>query len=396
MNDLRNDKSTGLISRWPVGIWLSVVVFVLMIPSCREPENAYVPKPYEFKIPQYFPTRLNIPSNNPITVEGVQLGRYLFYDGRLSGRTHPDSLMSCGTCHLQENSFECGINHPRFTGGKTSGITGIPTPHVMLPLVNLVWNESGYFWSGLVSASNPDPHKRTIEDIVYMGVVAPHEMAADTQQVKTMIQSIPGYPDLFEKAFGTRVVTFQNISKAIAQFVRTLISYNSRFDRYLRGEISLTESELSGFVLFMTEDGADCFHCHGGDGNPLFTTNLFYNNAKDTQFSDTRDRYSVTGDPGDIGAYKAPTLRNIELTSPYMHDGRFSTLEEVIDFYSQHLQQSPYVHPLMHHVQDGGIQLLPSEKADLIAFIKTLRDDTFLTDPAFSKPDQFPDGNRQN
>lgn len=396
MNHLRNDKLMGIASLLPVGIWLLLVVFVFMIPSCREPENTYEPTPYEFKIPQYFPTRLNIPSDNPITVEGVQLGRYLFYDGRLSGRNHPDSMMSCGTCHLQENSFECGISHPRFTGGKTFGITGIPTPHVMLPLVNLVWNESGYFWSGLVSTSNPDPQRRTIEDIVYMGVVAPHEMAADTQQVKTMIQSIPGYADLFEKAFGTRVVTFQNIAKAIAQFVRTLTSSNSRFDRYLRGEISLTESELSGFVLFMTEDGADCFHCHGGDGNPLFTTNLFYNNAKDTQFSDTRDRYSVTGDPGDIGAYKVPTLRNIELTAPYMHDGRFSTLEEVIDFYSQHLQQSPYVHPLMHHVQDGGIQLLPSEKADLIAFIKTLRDDTFLTDPAFSKPEQFPDGNRQD
>jgi cytochrome c peroxidase len=228
-----------------------------------------------------------------------------------------------------------------------------------------------------------------------MGVVAPHEMNADTNRVKALIQGIPGYPDLFEKAFGSSTVTFRNIARAIAQFVRTLISSDSRFDRYLRGELQLNEQELNGYVLFMTEDGADCFHCHGGDGNPLFTTNLFYNNGKDTLFSDPRDRYSVTHDAGDIGAYKAPTLRNVELTAPYMHDGRFNTLEEVIEFYSSGIQWSPYVHPLMHHVQDGGIRLLPSEKADLLAFIRTLRDDTFLTNPDFSKPATFPDGSIQ-
>ncbi len=373
----------------------SLLTVALFMASCREPDPAYEPTPYTIEIPDYFPTRLNIPSNNPMTVEGIALGRYLFYDGRLSGRNHPDSLMSCGTCHIQQNAFECGINHPKFIGGHTFGVTGIPTPHVMMPLINLVWNENGYFWSGLISNSNPDLHRRNIEDIVYMGVVAPHEMAADTSQVKAMIQGIPGYPELFEKAFGSRVVTFANISKAIAQFIRTLNSSDSKFDKYMRGEASLTVNELSGFVLFMTEDGADCFHCHGGDGNPLFTSNLFYNNGKDSVFDDSRDRFSVTGDPSDKGAYKAPTLRNIELTAPYMHDGRYKTLEEVIDFYSHHIVASPFVHPLMHHVNDGGIQLLPSEKSDLIAFIKTLRDDDFLTNPSFSRPAFFPDGTTQ-
>ena len=373
---------------------LSLASILISVSSCREKADGYPskPTPYTLTIPKYFPTRLNIPADNPLTVEGIALGRYLFYDGRLSGRTNPDSLMSCGTCHLQEYSFECGINNPRFTGGRPFGITGIPTPHVMLPLINLVWNETGYLWSGLVSENGPDPAKRNIEDIVYMGVTAPHEMAADTNRVKALIQSIPGYPDLFGKAFGSRTVTFRNISKAVAQFIRTLVSSNSKFDRYMRGEEQLNTRELSGFVLFMTENGGDCFHCHGGDGNPLFTTNLFYNNGKDTVFTDPRDRFSVTQDPADIGAYKAPTLRNIELTGPYMHDGRFSTLEEVIDFYSEKVVWSPYIHPLMHHVNDGGVQLLPSQKADLITFIKTLRDDSFLTNPAFSKPAQFPDG----
>lgn len=373
-----------------IGILVTVIT-IAAGSGCRHPEDEFSPTPYNLKIPKYFPTRLNIPADNTLTVEGVELGRYLFYDGRLSGRTDPDSLMSCGTCHLQANAFECGINHPKYTGGRTFGLTGIFTPHVMLPLFNLVWNENGYFWSGIISASSPKG-KQTLEDVVAMAVLAPHEIQGDTSKTAALIQSIPGYPALFQKAFGSPVVTFRNISKAIAQFVRTITSSDSKFDQYMRGEVQLTENELNGYVLFMTENGADCFHCHGGSGNPLFTTNLFYNNGKDTVFTDTRDRYSVTGETSDMGAYKAPTLRNVELTAPYMHDGRFKTLEEVIDFYSHHVLWSPYIHPLMHHVRDGGIQLTPGQKSDLIAFIKTLKDEKLLTNPAYSKPATLPDG----
>jgi cytochrome c peroxidase len=373
-------------------LFVSALVFLFIFPSCKPDEPVYNPTPYQITVPKYFPTRMNIPADNPMTVEGVELGRYLFYDGRLSGQTEPDSMMSCGSCHLQSSSFECGINNPKYIGGRTFGITGIVTPHYMLPMINLVWNETGYLWSGLISESNPNPSQRNIEDIVGMAVTAPHEFAGDTNKTKALIQSVPGYPELFEKAFGTRTVTMQDIGKAVAQFVRTLISSDSKFDKYMRGEEQLSTQELNGYVLFMTEDGADCFHCHGGSGNPLFTTNLFYNNGKDSVFDDPRDRFSITGDPSDRGAYKATTLRNIELTGPYMHDGRFKTLEEVIDFYSQGIIWSPYVHPLMHHAYDGGIQLTSNEKADLIAFIKTLRDDSFLTNPAYGPPPQLPDG----
>ncbi|HOW32108.1 MAG TPA: cytochrome c peroxidase, partial [Bacteroidales bacterium] len=361
-------------------------LIIVLVSGCNPDETVPEPTPYSLPIPKYFPTKLNIPSDNPLTVEGIELGRYLFYDGRLSGRTHPDSLMSCGTCHLQSRSFECGIDHPKYTGGKTYGIKGFQTPHYMLPLINLVWNESGYMWNGAVSNTSNDKNKRNIEDFVRMGVEAQHEMAGDTTTTKILIQSIPGYPELFEKAFGSKTVTFKNISRAIAQFVRTLVSSDSKFDRYMRGEEQLTTGELNGYVLFMTEEGGDCFHCHGGEGNPLFTTNLFYNNGKDTVFGDPFDRYSITGDDQDRGAYKATTLRNVEFTGPYMHDGRFKTLEEVIDFYSESVLWSPYIHPLMHHVNDGGVQLTPQEKRDIIAFIRTLRDDVFLTNPAFSKP----------
>jgi cytochrome c peroxidase len=384
----------GIIKQFSIGMTAVITLAMLLhISSCKHDDTTvFNPTPYEIKVPKFFPTRMNIPADNPMTVEGVELGRYLFYDGRMSGNTEPDKMMSCGTCHLQSKSFECGIDHPKFIGGRPFGITGIVTPHYMLPMINLVWNESGYFWSGAIWKDNPNASQRTLEDIVRMGVTAPHEMAGDTNKTKALIQSIPGYPELFEKAFGSRTVTFRNISMAVAQFVRTLISSDSKFDKYMRGEQQLSTQELNGYVLFMTEDGADCFHCHGGSGNPLFTTNLFYNNGKDLVFNDPRDRYSITGDTMDRGAYKATTLRNIELTGPYMHDGRFKTLEQVIDFYSQGIIWSPYVHPLMHHAYDGGIQLTSSEKADLITFIKTLRDETFLTNPAFSAPDKLPDG----
>jgi len=379
-------------------LMLSVLFFFT---ACKKDDDkpqapdTFNPTPYIIEIPYAFPSNMNIPDDNPMTVEGVKLGRYLFYDGRMSGRTHPDSLMSCATCHLQENSFECGVNHPVYIGGFTHGICGKPTPHVMLPLINLVWNSSGYLWNGFISSENPLPQYRNIEDLVWMGIVAEHEMFSDTNTAKQTIQNIPGYPELFKKAFGSDVVTVKNMSRAIAQFIRTLITSDSKFDKYMKGEVQLSQSELNGFVLFTTEEGADCFHCHGGYGNPLFTTHLFYNNGKDSlftgEFEDPRDRYHVTYDPMDLGAYKATTLRNIIYTAPYMHDGRFATLDEVLEFYNEDLVWSPYINPLMHHIADGGTLLTPNELSDLKAFIMSLTDTAFINNPDFAKPDKFPD-----
>lgn len=374
---------------------IPLLFFSSLLISCNHNDEielipVYQPTHYKIEIPFGFPTRLNIPEDNPMTVEGIELGRYLFYDGRISGHSEPEKQMSCSTCHLQENAFECGIDNPKFTGGKTFGVTGIPTPHYMMPLFNQVWNNNGYLWNGSVSEDNPDSMRRNIEAMTYLAIIAPHEMNSDTLSSIAAIQSIPGYKELFKKAYGTEDVTIDRMGKAIAQFVRTFISANSRFDQYLKGVTQLTPSELNGYVLFVTEEGADCFHCHGGGGNPLFTTNLFYNNAKDSVFDDPGDRFSVTGDPMNHGAYKAPSLRNIELTSPYMHDGRFKTLDEVIDFYSTGLVNSTYADPLMHYIISGGTRLTQSEKADLKAFLLSLTDQQFITNPAFSKPDALP------
>jgi cytochrome c peroxidase len=363
--------------------------------ACDEPDDPDIfnPTPYTLNIPKGFPTILNIPADNPMTVEGVELGRLLFYDGRLSGRTHPDSLMSCATCHLQSRAFECGVDHPKFTGGFPFGITGIKTPHVMLPMINLVFNNNGYLWNGMIRSGNPAESRRRLEDLTWMGIHAPHEMAGDTNRTKTLLQSIDMYPPLFKKAFGTEEITGELIAKAISQFVRTLISSDSKAHKVFRKEANFSLPELRGYILFTTEAGADCFHCHGSEGSPLFTGNLFYNNAKDSLFTgayaDPRDRYAVTGNQMDLGAYKATTLINIALTGPYMHDGRFETLEEVIDFYSDGLVWSPYADPLMHKLQppfSNGANLTPAQKADLLAFLHSLTDSTFINNPAFSNP----------
>lgn len=362
---------------------ISIVFFLIFLSiSCHkntEPEISpiYKPTPYEIAIPFGFPTKLNIPENNPMTYEGIELGRYLFYDSRLAGRSDEGKYKTCVSCHIQEHAFIIGLPRPH-----PFGIDGTPTHHAMLPLINLVWNPGTYGWNGSVPS---------IEEDVLGVITDPSEFNSSYQAVEKAISGIPGYPALFEKAFGTKEVTVDRIAKAIAQFVRTLISADSKFDKYLRGEIQLSASELNGFVLFTTEEGADCFHCHGGAGNPLFTTHLFYNNGKDTIFNDPADRYSVTGDPMEHGSYKASTLRNIEFTAPYMHDGRFNSLDEVIDFYSHNLQWSPYIDPLMHHIANGGTQLTPNEKDDLKAFLLTLSDTSFINNPDFGKPDKFPD-----
>jgi cytochrome c peroxidase len=185
------------------GIFFS---FFIILSGCNNSDEVdlkplYKPTPYKINVPHGFPTNMNIPDDNPMTLEGIELGRYLFYDGRMSGRLSEDSLMTCGTCHLQANSFECGLNHPKFIGGHPYGVTGIPTPHVMLPMINLVWNSSGYLWNGKISNNNPDPTRRNLEDLAWMSVVAPHEMNGDTNKVKEIFQNLPGYFELFSKAF---------------------------------------------------------------------------------------------------------------------------------------------------------------------------------------------------
>jgi cytochrome c peroxidase len=382
--------------------WVILLIAVnISLQSCNQTENQAVVSttPYKFPSPKFFPTLMNIPPDNPTTIEGVKLGRYLYYDGRISGRTNPDSFMSCSTCHLQSKSFECGTD--KFTDGFPigAGSNATKAPHVMLPHINLVYNFN-YTWNGGINNENntlgnsawgvpqrPDYNFRNLESLFWIVLYLPYEMNSDSTKALAALKSTkhPNYPELFKAAFGTPDITVERTGKAIAQFVRTLISYNSKFDKYMRKEPggNLTPSELRGYQLFISEP-ADCFHCHGPA--PLFTTNLSYNNAKPILAFDPSDRYGYTHDSNDIGAYKATTLRNIELTGPYMHDGRFKTLDEVVEFYSSGLTVSHSVSPLMKHLSTGGAQLSDQQKIDLISFLKTLTDYQFISDTAFARP----------
>lgn len=309
-----------------------MALLLLALVACKpQPEEGYQPTPYELPTPLFFPSKNNIPENNPMTEEGVALGEKLFHEEK-----------SCTMCHHKEHSFEMG---PEGT------LEHLGTKHTMLPLINLAWNTTGLGWESQVA---------TLEEMVYAAYTDPLEINTDTTEVVKHLQQSEIYPELFKKAFGTDEITFINVEKAIAQYVRSLVFANSKFDRYLRGEEQLSQDELNGYLLFTTENGADCFHCHGGGSNALFTTNLRYNNGLDAVSE---------------GPFKAPTLRNIALTAPYMHDGRFTTLDQVIDFYSEGVQYSDDISPLMHHVMQGGVQLTSEEKTQLKAFLNTLTDE---------------------
>lgn len=326
----------------------------------------YEPAPQPLAIPQLFSQTIIppvIPNDNPQTVEGVALGKKLFFDTILS----ENGTQSCASCHAPQNAF--GDNSPVSTG--VDGISGIRNA---MPLFNLAWNYGDRF--------NWDGEALSLERQALEPVENPIELHSDWDAVVERLQNDSDYPELFQRAFKTLIITKELTAKAIAQFERTLISANSKFDNYSLGQASLTPQELNGLDVFLREDKGDCFHCHGNPNNPLWTDNLFHNNGLDATFTDL-GLGSVTGDPNDNGKFKSPSLRNLAFTAPYMHDGRFNTLDEVINHYSEGLQSSSTIDPLMKKVDEGGVQLSNEDKADLKAFLLTLSDASFITNPAF-------------
>lgn len=309
-------------------------------------------------ITRRFP-KVTLPPDNPLTEEGVALGRLLFHDKRLSN----NNAQSCASCHDQAHAF---ADTRRFSQGAQSQIGS----RNAMPLFNLAWHSS-FFWDGrapslreqvLMPIQDKNEMNETLE-----GVVA--KLGADRECVQS-----------FAAAFGSPEITSERMALALEQFLLTLISQESRFDRAARKEANLTEAEKRGLQLFVTEfdpkhnlRGADCFHCHGGT---LFTSQPFANNGLVLDSSDI-GRMAVTRDEADKGKFKVPSLRNVALTAPYMHDGRFATLEDVVEHYSSGVHRSPTLDPNLAKHPATGIQLTGQEKADLIAFLRTLTDETF-------------------
>jgi len=353
----------------------SLMLLMLLGWSCQkdteEPIDSTPPfaaTPYNFEVPVGFPTP-DIPDDNPLTVEGVALGRHLFYEKRLSR----DGTLACADCHLQQRGFA----DPR---PGSIGITGQAGTRNAMVIFNLAWQQH-FFWDGRAA---------TLEEQALMPIVDPIEMDHTIEGAIAAIKDDTLYQRLFTEAFGTPEVNADRLAKAIAQFERTLVSANSKYDRVVlqkSGE-QFTPEEQRGFDMFISEE-ADCFHCHG----PRETGQLFGAFGKDLQFLNNglKDDYSdeglaeITGNVTDIGKFKVPTVRNAAVTFPYMHDGSIPTLDSLVGFYNfgGHLHFN--IDPNMKAAGQGR-QWTAAQRNDLEAFIRTLTDFEFLSDSAFSNP----------
>lgn len=311
----------------------------------------YTPSPLEFVVPENFPSPI-IPEDNPLTVEGVFLGKKLFNDPILSG----DNSQACADCHLRVKGFS---DPKQFS----KGITGALGNRNASAIINVAWNTTN-FWDGRIV---------TLENQALDPVTDPTEMNSDSwESVIRELKETDDYPELFGKAFGISHFDSTHVAKAIAQFERTLVSGNAKIDQYERQETNLTLSEFRGLQIYRSERG-DCFHCHP---YPLLTDNEFHNNGLDPEPYSDNGRSIVTGISFDDGKFKTPTLRNIEFSAPYMHDGRFQTLEEVIEHYNFGGHPSNTIDPLMKNVGDG-LMLSAQDKIDLLNFLKTFSDTAY-------------------
>ena len=312
----------------------------------------------------------NTPADNPITDEGATLGRVLFYDKNLSA----NRTVACASCHLPEQGF----SDNRVL---SVGFDGRKTERQSMGLTNARYYAAGhFFW---------DQRAATLEEQVLMPFLDEIEMGMTLETLVQRVEGGPYYPELFEAAFGDTTVTPERISRALSQFIRSMVSTNSRYD-IGRAQVNarsddfpnFTAEENLGKFLFSSpppRGGFACFVCHQGEGMvPVMATT----NGLDAEITD-RGYGAVTGLASDEGTFKVPSLRNVELTAPYMHDGRFATLEEVIDHYSDGVQPAPNLTGPLARFE---FNMTDTQKAALVAFLKTLTDRELIEDPKFSDP----------
>lgn len=354
----------------------SIILICLFtsILSCSKSDNSrYQPVDLGYQLEHEGLPEPQLPNDNSLTIDGIELGRHLFYETLLS----KDNTMSCATCHAQENAF-ADIN--RFS----IGVEGLPGKRQAMAIFNMAWNNNEFFWDG---------RAHLLRDQSLMPIQDPLEMNETLDNAIAKLEAIPGYVERFEAVFGTPDITSERMSLVMEQFMMTIISNQSKFDKIQRGELTFTISESRGRDLFfrqfdpsnLSNSGANCAHCHGGAN---FENNDYMNNGLDIE-ADIVDigREQVNNNPLYKGAFKVPSLRNIELTPPYMHDGRFNTLEEVVEHYDNGIQLSPTLNSTLASVQNnGGLQLTSQDKSDLIAFLKTLTDYELVSNPKFSNP----------
>ena len=347
---------------------------------------------WTWSLPADFPTP-KVPADNPMSEAKVELGRFLFYDRRLSG----NGSMSCASCHHQDKAFTDGQAFPR-------GITGEMHPRSAQHLGNAAFNAT-LTWANpsLVTLERQMETPLFGESPVEMGV-----NDSNKADVLGRIQADAVYTERFAAAFPgeTDPLNWGNIVKAISAFQRALITANSRYDQWLQGKATLSAAEMRGKDLFFGEK-AECFHCHGSFNfndqithasirfveTPFHNTGLYNIGGTGAFPEPNTGLFEFTGRAADMGLFRAPSLRNVEVTGPYMHDGSVATLEDVLDFYAaggRNITTGPYAGDGRAHPNKSDlitlIDLNAQERADIVAFLKTLTDHEFLTNPRFSNP----------
>ncbi|WP_374540121.1 cytochrome-c peroxidase [Flavobacterium sp.] len=340
-------------------IFLILLAFVVC--GCSNDDDEYQNVPLSFQVPSNFPELAYDLSNNPLTQKGFELGKKLFYDGRLSS----DGVVSCGFCHIQADAF---THHGQsFSHGVGDNIGTRNTP----PIQNLAF-QTAFMWDGATTHLDLQP---------IIPLTSPIEMNGSFSQIIAMMKADPIYVKLFKQAFSDGQINSENMLKALGQFMVMAVSSNSRFDKFRRNEPGgvLSQDELEGYAIFNQK----CASCHATD---LFTDNSFRNNGLsiNPQINDV-GYYRVTELPQDKYKFKVPSLRNIEKTAPYMHDGRFYTLEAVLNHYSNGVQNNLNLDSSLNTNGTLGIPLTNDQKTKIIAFLKTLTDQQFLTDSRFAE-----------
>lgn len=358
--------------------YLLIVVLAVFILACEKDEpDPPIDPPIEmdetpFNLEYGKLPAPDIAPDNPLTIQGVKLGRMLFYEDMLS----KDGSQNCASCHIQEFAFS---DTARFS----LGVREMEGKRQAMSVVNMAWNNNEFFWDG---------RAHLLRDQSLLPIQDELEMDETLESVITKLSDSKMYRDQFSRAFGSPEITEEKMSLAMEQFMNTIVSYNSKYDQFLAGNTTLTESEERGRKLYFQEynpffpdqSGADCQHCHGGDN---FENDEYMNNGLDTDadFADI-GREEVSNKPEDRAKFKVPSLRNIAVTPPYMHDGRFNTLEEVIDHYNEGIKESSTVDPAILNTKQTGLLLTAQGKMDLVNFLKTLTDEDLLSNPAFASP----------
>ena len=360
-----------------ISMWLAVAcVLACGDTSKGAPERASTEPPTPLAVP--IPDRLvpmPIPADNPLTVQGVELGRYLFYDVILSG----DNNLSCASCHVQEHSF---------TDGKkvSVGAGGASGTRNSMPLINLAWHTS-FFWDGRAA---------TLEEAVLSPIQSPIELNQPLGALEAELRARPEYVQRFRRAFPGELPTANNVAKALSQFLRTIVSFDSLMDGdydNMSPQLVHGHRVLRELPLGIKHDGEDlCDRCHRHayglkepKGMGLFIDDAFRNNG--IAESKDRGREAVTGKSSDRGLFKVPTIRNLRFTAPYMHDGRYATLREVVVNLNSHIQASPTLDPvLMHKGKPMRMGLSDDDIDAAVAVLLVFSGPDVTTNPAYSDP----------